>query len=150
MSATNTKGTEKSLKIKEILESIKTLTLPELNDLASDLRSEFGIEGSMSFQNSSDEGDKGEKKEATPTKASIIIVEAIPMKSKLAFLKTLVELEKGTANADDFASLIKAQSNLNDYISKKKPLFEDLALDKAEEIKKQLEEKGAKLEMVKK
>ncbi|CAJ0633921.1 2851_t:CDS:2 [Entrophospora sp. SA101] len=124
-------------KIKECLEIIKGFTPPQLAELNKAIEAEFNIQGGTFAPTSTQKVE--EQKTASSTNVSLKITEVgkqpIPVYTAV---KDIVN-----ANGGQQINIINAKQ----LIDQKKPILENIPKAKAEEYKKQLEEKGAKVEL---
>ena len=123
-----------SEKITNMIEEIKTLTVLELNELVKALEEEFGV--SAAAQVAVVAGGAAEAAPAAEekTEASVILKEVGA--NKMAVIKAVKEIT-GLGLADAKAAVEGAPKTIKEAVSK----------DEAEELKKKLEEAGAKVEL---
>ena len=119
--------------LKQFAEQLVNLTVKEVNDLATILKDEYGIEPAAAAVVVSGGGDAGAAEEAQ-TEFTVVLKEAGA--SKLAVVKAVKELTGlGLKEAKDLVD--SAPSNVKEGVSK----------DEAEGLKKSLEEAGAVVEL---
>jgi large subunit ribosomal protein L7/L12 len=119
--------------LKQFAEQLVNLTVKEVNDLATILKDEYGIEPAAAAVVVSGGGDAGAAEEAQ-TEFTVVLKEAGA--SKLAVVKAVKELTGlGLKEAKDLVD--SAPSNIKEGVSK----------DEAEGLKKSLEEAGAVVEL---
>ena len=119
--------------LKQFAEQLVNLTVKEVNDLATILKDEYGIEPAAAAVMVSGGGDAGAAEEAQ-TEFTVVLKEAGA--SKLAVVKAVKELTGlGLKEAKDLVD--SAPSNIKEGVSK----------DEAEGLKKSLEEAGAVVEL---
>ena len=119
--------------LKQFAEQLVNLTVKEVNDLATILKDEYGIEPAAAAVVVSGGGDAGAA-EAEQTEFTVVLKEAGA--SKLAVVKAVKELTGlGLKEAKDL--VYGAPANVKEGISK----------DEAEGLKKSLEEAGAVVEL---
>src|SRR6185312_4633283 len=125
-------------KIKECLEIIKGLTPPQLAELNKAIETEFNIQGGT-FAPASTQKVEEQKTASSSANVSLKITEVgkqpIPVYTAV---KDIVNVSGGQQ-----INIINAKQ----LIDQKKPILENIPKAKAEEYKKQLEEKGAKVEL---
>ena len=120
----------------EILEKLKTLTLLEASELVKQIEEAFGVSaaapaGGMMMMAAPGAAAAEEVEEKTEFD---VILEEVPADKKIAILKVVRNITGlGLKEAKDLVE------------STPKPISEGIAKDKAEDIKKQLEEAGAKV-----
>ena len=118
--------------LKQFAEQLVNLTVKEVNDLATILKDEYGIEPAAAAAVVSGGGDVAAAEEQT--EFTVVLKEAGA--SKLAVVKAVKELTGlGLKEAKDLVDGTPA--NVKEGISK----------DEAEALKKQLEEAGAEVEL---
>ena len=119
--------------LKQFAEQLVNLTVKEVNDLATILKDEYGIEpAAAAVVMSSGGGDAAAVEEQT--EFTVVLKESGP--SKLAVVKAVKELTGlGLKEAKDLVDA--APSNIKEGVSK----------DEAEGLKKSLEEAGAVVEL---
>jgi large subunit ribosomal protein L7/L12 len=119
--------------LKQFAEQLVNLTVKEVNELATILKDEYGIEPAAAAVVVSAGGGEGAAEEAQ-TEFTVVLKEAGP--SKLAVVKMVKELTGlGLKEAKDVVD--SAPSNVKEGVSK----------DEAEGLKKSLEEAGAVVEL---
>ena len=119
--------------LKQFAEQLVNLTVKEVNDLATILKDEYGIEPAAAAVMVSGGGDAGAAEEAQ-TEFTVVLKEAGA--SKLAVVKAVKELTGlGLKEAKDLVD--SAPANVKEGVSK----------DEAEGLKKSLEEAGAVVEL---
>jgi len=119
--------------LKQFAEQLVNLTVKEVNDLATILKDEYGIEPAAAAVVVSGGGDAGAA-EAEQTEFTVVLKEAGA--SKLAVVKAVKELTGlGLKEAKDLVD--GAPANVKEGVSK----------DEAEGLKKSLEEAGAVVEL---
>ena len=119
--------------LKQFAEQLVNLTVKEVNDLATILKDEYGIEPAAAAVVVSGGGDAGAAEEAQ-TEFTVVLKEAGA--SKLAVVKAVKELTGlGLKEAKDLVD--SAPANVKEGVSK----------DEAEGLKKSLEEAGAVVEL---
>ena len=118
--------------LKQFAEKLVNLTVKEVNELATILKDEYGIEPAAAAVVVSGGGDAAV--EEVQTEFTVVLKEAGP--SKLAVVKMVKELTGlGLKEAKDVVD--SAPSNVKEGVSK----------DEAEGLKKSLEEAGAVVEL---
>ncbi|GAQ48396.1 TPA: 50S ribosomal protein L7/L12 [Flavobacterium psychrophilum] len=118
--------------LKQFAEQLVNLTVKEVNDLATILKDEYGIEPAAAAVVMQSGG--GEAAEEAQTEFTVVLKEAGA--SKLAVVKAVKELTGlGLKEAKDLVDA--APSNVKEGVSK----------DEAEGLKKSLEEAGAVVEL---
>jgi large subunit ribosomal protein L7/L12 len=119
--------------VKAIAESLVNLTVKEVQELATVLKDEYGIEPAAAAVVVSGNGGGGEAA-AAKTSFDVILVEAGA--AKLGVVKVVKDLTGlGLKEAKDLVD------------GAPKPVKEGIAKEEAESIKKALEEAGAKVEV---
>lgn len=119
--------------LKQFAEQLVNLTVKEVNDLATILKDEYGIEPAAAAVVVSGGGDAGAA-EAEQTEFTVVLKDAGA--SKLAVVKAVKELTGlGLKEAKDLVD--GAPANVKEGVSK----------DEAEGLKKSLEEAGAVVEL---
>ena len=119
--------------LKQFAEQLVNLTVKEVNDLATILKDEYGIEPAAAAVMVSGGGDGGAAVEEQ-TEFTVVLKEA--GSSKLAVVKAVKELTGlGLKEAKDLVD--SAPANVKEGVSK----------DEAEGLKKSLEEAGAVVEL---
>jgi large subunit ribosomal protein L7/L12 len=122
----------------EILEKLKTLTLLEASELVKQIEEAFGVSaaapaGGMMMMAAPGAGAAPAEEVEEKTEFDVIL-EEVPADKKIAVLKVVRNITGlGLKEAKDLVE------------STPKPISEGIAKDKAEDIKKQLEESGAKV-----
>ena len=122
-----------SEKILKIVEEVKTLTVLELNELVKAIEEEFGVSAAAPVMMA---GPVGAAAPAEAEKDSFDVILTAPGGSKMGVIKLVKEitglgLKEAKALVDEAPKTIKEGASKAD----------------AEEIKKQLEEAGAKVEL---
>ena len=125
-----------STRIDEIVEQLKTLTLLEASELVTKIEETFGVDASLStgpamvMTTSSTENEVEEKTEFN------VMLDEVPADKKIAILKIVRTLTGlGLKEAKELVE------------SAPKQVQEGLSKNNAEDIKKQLEEVGAKVSL---
>ena len=119
--------------LKQFAEQLVNLTVKEVNDLATILKDEYGIEPAAAAAAVSGGGDAGAAAEEQ-TEFTVVLKEAGA--SKLAVVKAVKELTGlGLKEAKDLVD--SAPSNIKEGVTK----------DEAEGLKKSLEDAGAVVEL---
>jgi large subunit ribosomal protein L7/L12 len=127
------KTIEKMADLKQFAEQLVNLTVKEVNELATILKDEYGIEPAAAAVVVAAGGSEGAAEEAQ-TEFTVVLKEAGA--SKLAVVKAVKELTGlGLKEAKDLVDA--APSNIKEGVSK----------DEAEGLKKSLEEAGAVVEL---
>ncbi|MEK6479245.1 50S ribosomal protein L7/L12 [Catalinimonas sp. 4WD22] len=121
--------------LKDFAEQLVNLTVKEVNELATILKEEYGIEPAAAAAPVAVAGGGGEAA-AEEEKTSFDVVLKSPGGSKLAVVKLVKELT-GLG--------LKEAKELVDGAPK--PIKEGVSKDEAEGLKKQLEEAGAEVEL---
>lgn len=123
--------------LKKFAEQLANLRIKEVNELATILKEEHGIEPAVASTPMMVAGDLGGKStEATEEKSSFDVVLKSAGASRLAVVKLVKELT-GLG--------IKEAKELVDSVPK--PIKEALAKEEAESMKSKLEESGAEVEL---
>ena len=122
--------------LKAFAEQLVNLTVKEVNELATILKDEYGIEPAAAAPVMMAGGAGGDAGAAAEEKTSFDVVLKSAGASKLAVVKLVKELT-GLG--------LKEAKELVDGAPK--PLKEGVAKDEAESLKKQLEEAGAEVEV---
>ena len=122
--------------LKEFAEQLVNLTVKEVNELATILKDEYGIEPAAAAAVAAAPGAGGGDGEAAEEKTAFDVVLKAPGGSKLAVVKLVKELT-GLG--------LKEAKELVD--SAPKEVKQGVAKDEAEGMKKQLEEAGAEVEI---
>lgn len=121
--------------LKELAETLVNLTVKEVNDLATILKDEYGIEPAAAAVAMAGPAAGGGEAAAEEQSEFDIILKAAGA-SKLAVVKLVKELTgKGLKESKELVDSAPA------------PIKEGIAKDEAEALKKQLEEAGAEVEM---
>ena len=121
--------------LKELAETLVNLTVKEVNDLATILKDEYGIEPAAAAVAMAGPAAGGGEAEAEEQSEFDVILKAAGG-SKLAVVKLVKELNgKGLKEAKELVDSAPA------------PIKEGISKDEAEALKKQLEEAGAEVEM---
>ena len=120
--------------LKEFAEKLVNLTVKEVNELATILKDEYGIEPAAAAVAVAAGGGAGAEAAEEQSEFDVILV--APGGSKLAVVKLVKELTgKGLKEAKDLVD------------SAPQAIKEGIAKDEAEALKKQLEEAGAEVEL---
>jgi len=130
-----------SKEISEIKESIKKLNLGQVSELIDSLKEEFNIQEQAVIQPaaSAEASDKAEEKGGN---VSLKLVEL--GSERVAIYKEIVNIIKEQKGESISPIQAKKLTEKEDKI-----ILAEVASDKAEAIKKQLEAKGAKVEIIK-
>ncbi len=120
--------------LKDFAEQLVNLTVKEVNELATILKDEYGIEPAAAAVTMAGPAGGGEEEAEEQTEFDVILKAAGG--SKLAVVKLVKELT---------GSGLKDAKELVDNAPS--PIKEGIAKDEAEAIKKQLEEAGAEVEL---
>lgn len=121
--------------LKELAETLVNLTVKEVNDLATILKDEYGIEPAAAAVAVAGPAAGGGEAAAEEQSEFDVILKAAGA-SKLAVVKLVKELTgKGLKESKELVDSAPA------------PIKEGIAKDEAEALKKQLEEAGAEVEM---
>lgn len=120
--------------LKDFAEQLVNLTVKEVNDLATILKDEYGIEPAAAAVAMA--GPAGGGEEAAEEQTEFDVILKAPGGSKLAVVKLVKELT---------GSGLKDAKELVDNAPS--PIKEGVAKDEAEAVKKQLEEAGAEVEL---
>lgn len=122
--------------LKEFAEQLVNLSVKEVNELATILKDEYGIEPAAAAAPVMVAGGGGEGGEAVEEKSAFDVVLKAPGGAKLAVVKLVKELTGlGLKEAKEMVD--SAPSNVKEGVAK----------DEAEALKKQLEEAGAEVEL---
>ncbi|MEN7548255.1 50S ribosomal protein L7/L12 [Rapidithrix thailandica] len=122
--------------LKEFAEQLVNLTVKEVNDLATILKDEYGIEPAAAAAPVMVAASGDASGEAAEEKTSFDVVLKSPGSAKLAVVKLLKNLT-GLGLKEAKAMADEAPSNVKEGVSK----------EEAEDLKKQLEEAGAEVEL---
>ncbi len=122
--------------LKEFAEQLVNLSVKEVNELATILKDEYGIEPAAAAGPVMVAGGGGAEGGAEEEKSSFDVILKSPGGAKLAIVKLVKELT-GLG--------LKEAKELVDGAPK--PVKEGIAKDEAEALKKQLEEAGAEVEL---
>lgn len=122
--------------LKEFAEQLVNLSVKEVNELATILKDEYGIEPAAAAAPVMVAGGAGDAGDAAEEKTSFDVILKAPGGAKLAIVKLVKELT-GLG--------LKEAKELVDGAPK--PVKEGIAKDEAEGMKKQLEEAGAEVEL---
>lgn len=122
--------------LKEFAEQLVNLTVKEVNELATILKEEYGIEPAAAAAPVAGAAAAGGGEEAAEEKTSFDVILKAPGGSKLAVVKLVKELT-GLG--------LKEAKELVDGAPKE--IKQGVAKDEAEALKKQLEEAGAEVEV---
>ncbi|MGB0788561.1 MAG: 50S ribosomal protein L7/L12 [Marinirhabdus sp.] len=120
--------------LKEFAEQLVNLTVKEVNELATILKDEYGIEPAAAAVAVASGGDAGG--DAAEEQSEFDVILKAPGGSKLAVVKLVKELT---------GSGLKDAKELVDNAPS--PIKEGIAKDEAEALKAQLEEAGAEVEL---
>lgn len=126
-------------KIKECLAIIKTLTPPELAELNQAIEKEFNLQGG-NFAPTSQAKQEKKPESSANVSLKILAVGNQPI-SVYTTVKDLINANGGKNGQP--INIINAKQ----VIDEKKPILEKIPQSKAREYQKQLEEKGAKIEL---
>lgn len=122
--------------LKEFAEQLVNLSVKEVNELATILKDEYGIEPAAAAAPVMVAGGAGDGAGAAEEKSSFDVVLKSPGGAKLAVVKLVKELTGlGLKEAKEIVD--GAPSNIKEGVAK----------DEAEALKKQLEEAGAEVEL---
>ena len=120
--------------LKELAESLVNLTVKEVNELATILKDEYGIEPAAAAVAMAGPAGGGEAEVEEQSEFDVILKAA--GQSKLAVVKLVKELTgKGLKEAKELVDSAPA------------PIKEGISKDEAEALVKQLEEAGAEVEL---
>lgn len=120
--------------LKELAESLVNLTVKEVNELATILKDEYGIEPAAAAVAVAGPAGGGDAEAEEQSEFDVILKAA--GQSKLAVVKLVKELTgKGLKDAKELVDSAPA------------PIKEGIAKDEAEALVKQLEEAGAEVEL---
>jgi large subunit ribosomal protein L7/L12 len=127
-----------STKIEEILEKLKSLTLLEASELVKRIEETFGVDASISVApanfSSSNVGAKPEEKFVEEKTEFDVIINDVPASKRITVIKVVRSLTSlGLKEAKDLIESVP------------KPIFEAVTKEKAEEVKKLLEDAGASI-----
>lgn len=128
----------RSEKTEKILEIIKSLTPPEMAEVNKAIEEEFDIQGG-SFASSTTQNVEDKKPTGT-VNASLKILEV--GSQAIHVYGTVKDIVNAVTSKQ--INIINAKQ----MIDKKEPVLENIPKQKAEDYKKQLEEKGAKVELI--
>ena len=132
------KSTKEIVNVAEILEVIKSLSVAKINELTELIKEEFNITGDITSAPtaavSADEEENKEEKKAVNVSVKIDDIGA----NKIPVYKLVSGWIKEIKGED--ANMIKVKG----MIEKDGIILQNIASDKAESIKKELESKGAK------
>jgi len=125
-------------KVNEIIEGISNLSLGEVSELVDSIKEKFNIQETAIVQAAAptQESEKTEEKGGNVT-LHVSEVGAQPIKV-YGEVKEVVNSAGG-----EQINIVKAKQ----MIDQKKPILENIPKEKAEEYKKRLEDKGAKVEI---
>ena len=122
--------------LKAFADQLVNLSVKEVNELATILKEEYGIEPAAAAAPGMVAGGAGGDEGAAEEKSSFDVILKSPGGAKLAIVKLVKELTGlGLKEAKDLVD------------GAPKPVKEGLAKDEAEGLKKQLEEAGAEVEL---
>jgi len=122
--------------LKDFAEQLVNLTVKEVNELATILKDEYGIEPAAAAVAVAAGGGAAAGGEAAEEKSEFDVILKAPGGSKLAVVKLVKELTG--------LGLKEAKGLVDDAPS---PIKEGVAKDEAEALKTQLEEAGAEVEL---
>jgi len=125
-------------KIKECLEIIKGLTPPQLAELNKAIETEFNIQGGTFAPAAAQKVEEPKTTGSANVSLKVTEVGGQPIPVYTA-VKDIVNASGGGQQINII--------NAKQLIDQKKPILENIPKAKAEEYKKQLEEKGAKVEL---
>lgn len=125
--------------ISEIIKRIEGLNLGQVSELIDEIKSKYNIQETAVIQTAS-EGQTSEKVKEEISNVSVKLVDIGAQKVQVYnVIKTAIKDLKGAEiNIIEAKKLTEAEGAI---------IFSDIAKDKAETVKKQLEEKGAKVEI---
>jgi large subunit ribosomal protein L7/L12 len=122
--------------LKAFAEQLVNLTVKEVNELATILKDEYGIEPAVAAVAAAPGGGGGDAAPAVAEKTSFDVILKSAGAAKLAVVKLVKDLTGlGLKEAKDLVD------------GAPKPVKEGIAKDEAEALKKQLEEAGAEVEL---
>ena len=122
-----------SEKIDQIVEDLKTLTLLEASELVTKIEETFGVDASASAGGGMVMAATAATEEVEEKTAFNLMLDEVPADKKIAILKVVRSLTGlGLKEAKELVE------------SAPKQVQEDMAKDKAEEAKKQIEDAGGK------
>ena len=122
--------------IVSIVEAIEKLTLLELKELVSEIETKFGVSGAIMVGAAAGAGAAGADAPAAEEKTEFDVVLTAAGAEKIKVIKVVKEaLDLGLKDAKDLVE------------SAPKTLKEGISKEAAEELKKQLEEVGASVEI---
>lgn len=122
--------------LKEIADQLVNLSVKDVNELASILKDEYGIEPAAAVAVAGPAAGGGDADGAAEEKSEFDVILKAPGGSKLAVVKLVKELTGlGLKEAKDLVD------------GAPKAIKEGVAKDEAEGLKKQLEEAGAEVEL---
>lgn len=122
--------------LKELAEQLVSLSVKDVNELASILKNEYGIEPAAAAVAVAGPASAGGDGAAAEEKTDFDVILTAAGGSKLAVVKLVKELTGlGLKEAKDLVD------------GAPKPIKEGVAKDEAEALKKQLEEAGAEVEL---
>ena len=122
--------------LKDFAEQLVNLTVKEVNELATILKDEYGIEPAATAVSVAGGGATGSPAEAGEEKSEFDVILKAAGASKLAVVKLVKELT-GLGLTDAKGLVDEAPSAIKEGVSK----------DEAEGLKKSLEEAGAEVEL---
>ena len=122
--------------LKDLAEQLVNLTVKEVNELATILKDEYGIEPAATAVSVAGGGATGTPAEAGEEKSEFDVILKAAGASKLAVVKLVKELT-GLGLKDAKGLVDEAPSAIKEGVSK----------DEAEGLKKSLEEAGAEVEL---
>lgn len=122
--------------LKAFAEQLVNLTVKEVNELATILKDEYGIEPAAAAPVMVQGGGGGEAAAAEPEKTAFDVILKAPGAAKLAVVKLVKDLT-GLG--------LKEAKELVD--NSPKPVKEGVTKDEADALRKQLEEAGAEVEV---
>ena len=119
------------LAIKDVIASLKEMTILELNELVKAIEEEFGVSAAAPVAIAAVASDEGEA--AAVSTVTVVLKEAGP--SKVAVIKVVREITG--------LGLVEAKGVVDKAPS---PIKENISIEEADEIKKKLMEAGAVIE----
>jgi len=122
--------------ITAIVEAIEKLTLLELKDLVSEIETKFGVSGAIMVGGAAPAADGAAAPAAEEKTEFDVVLAGFDAAAKIKVIKVVREIT-GQGLAEAKATVEGAPSTLKEAVSK----------DEAEDLKKKLEEAGAKVEI---
>nr|AMD08056.1 ribosomal protein L12 [Euglena mutabilis] len=127
-----------STKIEEIVEKLKSLTLLEASELVKRIEETFGVDASISAAPTNfsavNSGVKPEENVPEEKTEFDVIINEVPASKRITVIKVVRSLTSlGLKEAKDLIESVP------------KPIFESVPKEKAEEVKKLLEDAGASI-----